>query len=85
METINKEYFLKKIQAMTNKPFKMRFIKKGKYGLPECWIYPIDFKQEQSKIEFNGKLYKYNNSGLLVTLETLSNKKYLKEYLQSCF
>lgn len=85
MEQYTKEFFIEKIKNETEKPFKMRFIKNGKYGEPECWIYPLDFKQQKGKLIFNGELHKFTTSGLLITLETLLNKQYLKEYLQSCF
>lgn len=92
---MNKQDFENAIKEVCEKPFKMRFIKNGKYGKPECWIYPLE-NPKQQKIRFrnnmkyiivddNNKPIMESKSGLLVTLETLLDKKYLKEYLESCF
>jgi len=91
---MNKEYFLNKIKQVYSKPFKMRFIKKGKYGTPECWLYPIENPRYQKQVFKNGKTYNLvdadhnpimeSRTGVLVEVDTLENTSYLKEYLESC-
>ena len=89
---MNKIYFENKIKEVLNKPFKTRFIQKGKYGKPECWLYPVINKKQQKMnskgnylIHPDGSPVMESKTGLLITLETLENKEYLLEYLESCF
>lgn len=95
MSKIDRRLFFDTLTRVLNKPFRMRFIEKGKYGLPECWIYPLESVKRQKQRIIAGRVYNIvdvhekpimeSKPGLLITLETLSNQKYLKEYLQSCF
>ena len=95
MEIIDKNFFIKHIKSATDKPFKIRFIKSGKYGKPECWIYPINNPKQQKQKFIGTKAYNIihedgspvmeSKTGLLITQETVADKEYLKEYLISCF
>lgn len=95
MKSKDKKFFESKIKKLINKPFKIRFIKVGKYKKPECWIYPLDNNKQQKQKIINGKLYNLidkngkpimeTKSGLLITLETVESDTYLKEILENCF
>lgn len=62
------EDFTKAIQniGIDTKKLKMRFIKNGKYGEPELWVY---------------KKFLTGTHGYLVTEETIKDKRYLRDYL----
>lgn len=85
--------FIKAIESVGIKygTYKLIFKAKGKYGEPEAWLYPKNNpKQEKVKIRGNSIVHIVKRdgspvmeyaSGTLVTLETIADKEYLKEYL----
>lgn len=89
---MKREEFIKAIKEVTEKDFKLRYIKNGKYGKPECWLYPKDNPRQQ-RMKLNGARVIYRDGtpvmestpGLLIEEETVKDKEYLKEYLESCF
>lgn len=89
---MKREEFIKVIKECTTKDFKLRYIKKGKYGKPECWLYPKNNPKRQ-RIKLNGARVVYqdgtpvmeSNPGILIEEDTIKDKQYLKEYLESCF
>lgn len=91
---MNKQDFIKALeeQGIKQGTYKLRYIAKSKYGTPEVWLYPKN-NPKQQKINGKGKYVVYpdgepvmeSRSGLLIELETIKDKEYLKEYLESCF
>ena len=86
---MDKKYFQEKLSkvGLIQGTYKMRFIKKGKYGDPECWIYPLNFKKKIEKFTdmLTGKTKRFETYGLLITKETLEDSRYLKDYIENCF
>lgn len=87
-----KTEFIKAIEDCGIKDYKLRYFAKGKYNEPEAWLYPKD-NPKQQQMNSRGNYLVYPNgepvmesvSGILITMETLKNKKYLKDYLDNCF
>ena len=89
-----KEDFIKAIEdaGVKNGTYKMRFIKNGKYGRPECWLYHKENPKRQ-RMTASGAMLVYSDGtpvmestpGILIEQETIEDKKYLKEYLENCF
>lgn len=86
-----KEDFIKAIESIGAKDYKLRYIAKGKYGEPEAWLYPKNNpKQEKVKVK-NGSIVHIvkrdgtpvieYSSGRLISKETIEDLEYLKEYL----
>lgn len=82
--------FIKAIEKIGVKygTYKLRFIKKGKYGKPEAWIYhnPNPKWQKMNSrgaylIYPNGKPVMESRTGYLIEEETIKDLNYLKEYL----
>lgn len=89
-----KEDFIKAIEeaGVKNGTYKLRYVAKGKYGKPEVWLYPKNNPKRQ-KMNSHGAYLVYasgspvmeSQSGILIELETIEDKQYLKDYLDNCF
>ena len=91
MDIIDKKIeFIKSIEkvGVRTGTYKLRFIKKGKYGESEAWIYHNPnpkWQKMNSKGNYliypNGEPVMENRTGYLLEEETIKNLEYLKEYL----
>ena len=92
---MKKEDFIKAIEECGITNYKIRYIKNGKYGKPEVWLYNKDNTKHQKTRYKNGNLFYLvsqkgnpimeSKPGLLIEEETIKDKNYLEEYIKSCF
>ena len=90
---MTKESLIETLNELGCKDYKLRFIKRGKYGEPEAWIYPKDnpkqemVRQRKSGLvrlcDFNGNPKMESCSGMLIEQESLDDLDFLKKYLYS--
>lgn len=89
-----KQDFIDALDSIGCKNYKLRYIKKGKYGEEEAWVYPKHNPKQEKVVyrksgavrivDHNGNPIMESTSGLLIEKETLQDKKYFMEYIQNC-
>ncbi len=83
--------FINALDSIGAKNYKLRYIKKGKYGEEEVWVYPKN-NPKQQRMTSKGKYLVYPDGspvmestyGLLIEKETLDDKEYFAEYVRNC-